>query len=447
MRFVPCSAWVLALGALGVACGPSDDNVLEGVDAEVSEHIKTVVNVKWTTEKPSTGYVEYGTTKSLGMKTPMSTEESTDHVQPLVGLKPDTKIYYRVVAWDGDAGQSEILSVTTGFNPPGLPRMTVTGTGHDEFILTTLLGTTRAVVILDPDGDVVWIQMDDSELSNYRARLSRDGRGVIYSSAELSGEPSPDSAVVRLSFDGSEREEIPIPLLAHDFVEHADGTIGALVLEDREDEEGNVVRGNKIVEVAPDGTMTDVWTTWDCFDPEVHVGDDPVTGWTFTNALDYDASNDAYLVSIRNFSSIARINRETAECEWVFGSVGATIDFSLSSTTFLHEHQFQLFSGNHLLLMDNEGSLTPNESRVLEYEIDFENNLANEVWSYTADPSVNTYVLGEPTRYPNGDTFINWSVAGQMERVTQDKEVVWKLNSTAGGAFGFNTLAKSLYPQ
>ena len=54
---------------------------------------------------------------------------------------------------------------------------------------------------------------------------------------------------------------------------------------------------------------------------------------------------------------------------------------------------------------------------------------------------------GTPNSKLNGDTFINWSVAGQMERVTKDNEVVWKLNSTSGGAFGFNTLAKSLYPQ
>jgi hypothetical protein len=54
-------------------------------------------------------------------------------------------------------------------------------------------------------------------------------------------------------------------------------------------------------------------------------------------------------------------------------------------------------------------------------------------------------VLGEPTRYPNGDTFINWSTAGQMERVTADGETTWKLNSSAGGVFGFNTLAKNLY--
>ena len=55
MRLAPSSAGVLLLGALGAACGPTDENVLENVRAEVSEHIKTVLNVKWTTSEPSAG--------------------------------------------------------------------------------------------------------------------------------------------------------------------------------------------------------------------------------------------------------------------------------------------------------------------------------------------------------------------------------------------------------
>ena len=34
-------------------------------------------------------------------------------------------------------------------------------------------------------------------------------------------------------------------------------------------------------------------------------------GWTFANALDYDPADDAYYLGMRNFSSIARINRQT----------------------------------------------------------------------------------------------------------------------------------------
>jgi hypothetical protein len=83
---------------------------------------------------------------------------------------------------------------------------------------------------------------------------------------------------------------------------------------------------------------------------------------------------------------------------------------------------------------------------VLEYELDLAENTATQVWSYVSSPSVHSFVLGEPTRLDGGDTFIDWSAAGQLERVSADGRSLWKLNSGAGYAFGFSTLAKGLYP-
>jgi hypothetical protein len=95
--------------------------------------------------------------------------------------------------------------------------------------------------------------------------------------------------------------------------------------------------------------------------------------------------------------------------------------------------------------MDNDGS-PGNESRVLEYELDFTNKVATQVWSYVSNPSVYTFVLGEPIRFDDGSTFINWSAAGQMERLDPSGASIWKLNTGAGFVFGFHTLAGSLYP-
>ena len=74
-------------------------------------------------------------------------------------------------------------------------------------------------------------------------------------------------------------------------------------------------------------------------------------------------------------------------------------------------------------------------------------DLFNRVWSYVADPTVYTFVLGEPTRMEDGSTFVNWSAAGQLERVTPDGERIWKLNTGARYVFGFHTQEKSLYPR
>lgn len=446
---VSIRACALAVASLAWACGPSDDVMPVDVHAEVAERVNMVVNVHWTTEKPSTGYVEYGTTKELGLNTPMATEASTSHTQPLLGLKEDTVYYYRVVSWDNDAGQSEIKSIRTGYIPPGLPTLDLTvGGGHDQFIVTPALGTDRATLIIDPEGQIVWYYKDDvTPYEGYRARVARDGKGVLFSATEMTPDPVADSEVVRVSWDGSERTSIPIPYLAHDWLEHADGTIAAITLEDR-DVDGSNVRGNKIVEVDPEGNSTDIWTSWNCFDPVEDPGDEPdigaALGWTFANALDYDPAAQAYYLSIHNFSSIAKISRATGECEWVFGSTAATIDFDINADVFHHEHQFHIF-GNRIVVMDNEGSLNAQESRVLEYELDLELGVATQVWGYVSNPPVYTWVLGEPQRLAGNDTFINWSTAGQMERVTESGEVVWQLNSRLGAAFGFSQLVENLY--
>jgi hypothetical protein len=436
----------LAVLALLAACGDEDDPRRPSqVEAEVSDDITTVVNVRWTTAEPAIGYVEYGLSEELELETPLEKKEREQHELQLLGLKPDTLYHYRVVTWDGDdAAASEIETIRTGDLPNGMPRLELEGGGHDQLTLVPVLGRTRAVLVIDADGEIVWYHKDDRDLDFYRARLSRDGKSLLYNAASVSGDPADNSELVRVALDGSSTSSVPVPLLAHDFVEHEDGTLAAIVVEYR-DFEGKPLRGDKIVEVDPDGELTTVWSAWDCFDPAEWTGDDIAHGWTFANALDYDPGEDAYYLGMRNFSSIAKIDRESGACEWVLGLSASTLKFAEGSARFLHQHQFEL-RGDRLLVMDNDGN-PGKTSRVIEYELDLEAGIATEVWSYSANPTVYTFVLGEPSRLDGGDVFVNWSAAGQMERVNEAGESLWKLNSGAGFAFGFHTSAPNLYPR
>ena len=249
---------------------------------------------------------------------------------------------------------------------------------------------------------------------------------------------------MRVALDGSPSSSIPVPLLAHDFVEHPDGTLAAIVVEiprlpgdaaarrqDRRDRPGR----DPDARSGARGTASI---------PPCVKSDDLAQGWTFANALDYDPVDDVYYLGMRNLSSIARINRQTRACEWVLGLSGVDVHVRAGAARFLHQHQFQV-RGNRILIMDNEGS-PGNESRVLEYELDLTTKIATQVWSYVSTPSVYTFVLGEPTRFDDGGTFINWSAAGQLERLDPAGTSVWKLNTGAGFVFGFHTLAASLYP-
>lgn len=415
-----------------------DEVVISDVTAAVSPVIGTVVTVSWTTDAPSVGYVAFGD----GQTTPVETVAATDHHAVLLGLRAETAVDYHVVVTGGRRDiASDVQTATTGILPNELPSLTLTGDGNDLYTVAPLLGSVTGPAIIDPQGHFVWYYPDHRGLDVYRARLSRDGTAVIYNAGSVSGDPAQDSVLVKVSLDGTHEDAIPVPLLAHDFVELPDGTLAAIVVEYR-DFNGAPLRGDKIVEVAPDGTQTDVWSTWDCFDPAVDVGTDQEIGWTFSNALDYDEAADAYTLSIRNFSDLVRIDRQTGTCDWVFGSTSATFGPEPGSDIFLHEHQFEV-RPDSLLVFDNAGAGA--SSRVLEYSFDPAAHQADEIWSFSPDPSIFTFVLGDVARQDDGDTLIDWAVGGQIDRVSAAGDVKWRLNTQLGTAFGFFEPTADLY--
>ena len=427
----------------------ADDTETDGIEimnptARISDDISTVIIVEWKTDIATTGRVEFGEGNDFSYSTPMETTPTDTHRALLIGMPSETDVRYRIVASDGE---SEIVStpqtIATGDLPSYLPDLVAEGTGPDGFTIVPIIATDRAVVtIIDAKGRIVWYHSDDRDLDIYRARLSRDKQSILYNAASVSGSPSEDSELMRISLDGASITAIPVPLLAHDFVALDDGTIGAIVAEYRSVNDAQVM-GNQIVEVSTDGTVLPVWSTWDCFDPETDVGDTTDNGWTFANALDYDPAEDVYYIGFMNFSSIAKVDRTSGRCLWVFGSTAETMTFEENAPRFWHQHQFQVLE-NGILIFDNDGA-PGTESRVTEYAFDFDTNTASEVWSYTAQPSVFSFVLGEPIRLDNGNTLINWSASGQMNLVTSDGDSIYQLNLPMGNVFGFNTLETSLY--
>ncbi len=449
IKLAAAALFVCALIALGCS---EKASIIHNIEAELSPHITTVIYVRWTTDVPTTGLVEFGTTSDLAFATPLEETAATEHEAMLLGMPTDTEVHFRVAVWDGDeADASDIQKITTGFRPTGLPTVDVaegTEGNHDHFTITSIMGSQNAITIFNSQGQYVWYHFDDRDLEFFRARLSKDGKSVLYNAGSVSGDPSEESDIVRVSLDGSEVTSIPIPLLAHDFIEMDDGTIAAIVTEYR-DFDGQELRGNAIVEVAPDGTQTTVWSAWDCFDPAIHENDDMWTqGWTFFNALDYYELEDFYLVGSWSFSSIIKVDRQTGECPVVFGagtSDIATTSFVGSSYPFLHQHQYELLERDgeeYLLVFDNFGHPS-SVSRVVEYHYDADAATLEQIWSYSA--GISTIILGEVVRLDDGDTLVTWSFNGQMDRVSSEEESEWRANMDMGTVFGFSTTTPTLY--
>lgn len=436
--------------ALAACTGPRHDTAEQtgprilATTVTPSEAIATVATLTWSTDVPTRSRVRYGTTQRT-FETPTPADARADHDALLLGLPASTDVTWEIV--DEDDTVLESGTWRTGALPTELPSLTVTGTGHDQFMFTPLIGATTAAVVLSPEGEIVWWHLDTSGLDVYRVRPSVDGSGIWYNAASVSGDPADDSHLVHVSWDGATVAEVPVPLLAHDFVENDEGTLTAIQVRyggPAGPGDGDTLRGDALVNVRPEnGEIGEVWTSWDCFDPAAEASDDPELGWTFANAL--DATPDGWILGLRNFSALTWIIASEATCDRVLG--GAFSDYTFDGARFLHQHQFDVFPGDdgvpHVLVFDNEGA-GGTKSRVVEYALD--DGVASVVWSYTPSPSIYSFVLGDVERLYDGDTFVAWSVAGQLDRVTPDGTPEWSVNTGVGYAFGFVTLAPEMRP-
>jgi hypothetical protein len=432
----------LALSSLLWAPACADD-AAPVAHVSLSERMPTVVVVRWTTDVPATGWVEYGPTAELGQSSPASTEATTEHRAVLMGLAPDEDVYLQVVSSvDGVEERSDIESARTGTLSTAVPTPAAAdGSAVDGWLLVPVLGGAWGPMMLDAAGQVVWCHLDESGLKVFRAVMAADGRGVLYNAVESTG--GQESELVRVSLDGTQVVRTPVPGMTHDFVELEDGTVGTMVYDTRRFQ-GALYEGNALVEIDPDGTVRELWNTWDWFDPATTGGDDTLRTWSHANAIDYDPDTDRYLLGLRNFSAIFQIDRATGDMEWGVGQDGATLQVEEEEDAFLRQHQFDRVGDDGLLVFDNEGG-AGGTSRVVEYRLDPAGGRATPVWQTGFEPPVSNAALGDVWRTEAGDTVAVVSMAGEIVRFDAAGQVVGRLNLGLGYALGYGTPLDSPY--
>lgn len=429
--------------SLAVACAGSEvDTGAEPTDIRFwhSEHVGTVLRVNWTTPHPTRGYVSYGTTMEASLNTPMEAVAAQAHDVTLRGLTPETEYFVRIVTWTGaDTGASDVWTFRTGALPAGLPALAAQGEPPDGVVLLPLRAPTPAVVVLDGGGRVVWAHVDASGQLPYRARWAQDGQGIVYSTVSAA-QGVASGALVRLDFHGNVLAQTPIGGLVGDFVERPDGTFAAIATEVR-DVGGTPTRGDGIVEIDAAGTVTQVWSPWDCFDPIAHPGFGAADGWAVVGGLQLDPSLEAYYVGISSFGSVVRVNRSTKACEWVLGQTAATLEPNGAMTPFTQLRQFEAQPTRVALVASDSGGAL----RALEYRIDPIANQATEVLSLPG-PAVSEQApsLGEPSRLTSSAVLVNWASEGRLE-VTGTTGTSWAVTAPVGVTFGLHALAHDFY--
>ncbi len=409
---------------------------------EVVEGPGTVLRVTWHTAEPSTGEVRWGD----GEDEVVATEEGTEHRAVIVGLEPNVDVAFAIT---GNAGAVELtpaeVSYTTAAAPPLLPSFTVTGALPEPlWFVTALASSPPGAAIYSTTGQPAWWRLYGSDpLSITDAQLALDGRSILYNrftpgeSLEAQGGEAP-SELVREYLDGHPEEVITTQNQHHAFAQLPDGTIAFIVYDIRE-VEGESVRGDALVERAPDGTETTLWSTWDTFTYEPGT-DLAGVGWTHCNSVSWNAEEEAYYVSVRNLNAVVKLSH-TGERIWTFG--GVTSDFELiGDEGTVHQHRVRGEDGGTGLLVFDNGAAAALGSRVVRYALDTQAMTATA--SVEAAEGVYTYSLGDVQRLPDGGMWVSWGSGGEITVSGEEGEVAVTMSSELGSVFGFGAVIPDL---
>ncbi len=432
----------------GSADGGSGDGGGSGLEisaitVEISPEVATVATVSWTTSAATVGHVEFGQTEALGWSTDV-TASGTEHDALLLGMPAATQVYFQVVVEDGDGQvRSDVMTVTTGSLPSGLPTLEADGSADQwNFQVVPLQGTSYVVAIVDNQGRYVWYDQLEPQGNLMRAFITTDRQWMVYCLAGPQNDL--ESGVIRwVSLDGLVEEEVSFPMIDHDMTELPDGSIAAIVVTPGE--EGTQWQNqfaDSIVELHPDGTTSTIWNAWEYFDfDSLDVGG--VQNVTHGNALDYDPEEDVYYIALKTLGSIAKVDRATGNTEWVLNGRANQFTFPEGTEIVELQHQFEKQPGG-ILIFDN-GPTERGYSRVVELSLDEDTLEAEQIWEYIRDPSVYVFAKGDVARFDDGTTQVVWSASGEIENVTPEGENLWRLNTSLGQAITFVQILDDLY--
>jgi outer membrane protein assembly factor BamB len=175
---------------------------------------------------------------------------------------------------------------------------------------------------------------------------------------------------------------------------------------------------DRVVEVDKDGNVVWEWRAHEHLDPETDVmtSTDLRDEWSHGNTVVPLDNGDA-IVSFRNISTVARIDRRTGDFVWKLGP-----------PLLSQQHDPSMLDNGNVLLFNN-GTQRRNVPLIFSNVLEVEPISGNVVWNYRDTSSMmsffSSYISGAQ-RLPNGNTLITEGLTGRMFEVTTSGDVVWE---------------------
>lgn len=428
----------------------------QNIEFTVSAHDSNVlmVAVKVNTSEATEVSIQIESAETETRETAISAS-ATEHDITIIGLRPETT--YQLTALMTNQSRvvktSDPISYTTPALPFNLPDIELKTSGQDSYQgvnFFAVSGPDAKFIAVDEAGIPVWYLHDENVpmLNNSPViKYLGDNKLMLMLNSE----------VRVIDMLGNVISTYDLPTYHHEATILDNGNIMVLTNE-REQLNGNLLKGDLIQEYSPAGNLVWQWSSFEHLDTNrfpgdlsTRVGDDGTLDWSHSNAI-FQQADGSILLSVRSQSWVVNIDHTSGDINWILGNDEGTTKASLQSK-FIQLQTGSWMSAQHApmqtadggyLIYDNrnEAALSGSQynSRGVKYQVDTNTMQATQVWEHVVDKY--TKSLGDIDELPNGNILITAGGPGSHDNAylvevtpTQPSQVVWELHINNGNIY------------
>lgn len=300
-------------------------------------------------------------------------------------------------------------------------------------IAGTTMGDTPAVMMLDNMGRFRWGAAVDEDRSVSDVHVYND---VLWHNSASSDTHIPDGRLIQKNWiDMSDDDLLETPFGHHVFAFLPNGSKVQLEVDIRDwyNPQTQIVEqvaGDRLVEIAVDGTQRELFSLWDHIDPVMssHWQSNfygQSKDWSHGNGLFYSEDRNSFLISFGHLDQIYEIDADSGEVLMTIGSNSWITDMPFH---FPHSPMW-LENGNLLVysLFDASGT-------AIEYTVHEDQERLEMIWAHSKE--LPTSFLGQVFRLESGNSLINYGGSGIIQEVNPSGDLIWEAETSLGTWFG-----------
>ena len=238
--------------------------------------------------------------------------------------------------------------------------------------------------------------------------------------------PGGETHVSRVKMDGTQYQDLSDEFSGahHDFAVLPDERIAFIARNEGE------LEGCSDIKLWDEGSVSTV----------VNSGDAVGADSCHCNAIQYSAQDETLVFSDLSSNTYAKVTLE-GEVVWTLSGDG---NGTITGVEWYRQHGLDVLGLSSLLVFIN-GADAGDPSRAVEFELDLDNGVASETWSYWSDEGLSNPFMGDVQRLPNGNTLVTYSYLGIIHEVDVAKAVLREYVFDPGTVIAYTMLRNSLY--